>query len=234
METIHKFFEKFIFLKERKIQTKFYKNLIMHTDLLSRIDRLEKENKEMREEIRFLKACLNPSPYLQVNFLIPVGQNWTVETPTKCTLSYSDKSFAVIASDVANVDQKNHTPNFLFDGKKENEGGSKWATSSGQTSSFIQVDFGHQIVANVLTITARDTQNMEQAPGSFEIFGIDSSGNIQSFKKFYNVEWTANEKKLFSFCNTKPYVSYKIMFYSTKRDDKCYGIAELNLGAFTI
>lgn len=163
----------------------------------------------------------------QINYFIPIGQTWTKKSYTHFCLVYYDKTYEVKSSSTFSGDPPHHSPNNLFDGKKEINNNYVWASDANLESAFIQITFGNPLKATVLSMTARDYWYL-QAPNSFEIFGMNFNESLVSLRRFDNVSWSKNENKLFSFNNTDEFCTYKIIFYS--RSHVHFGIAELNLG----
>lgn len=183
---------------------------------------------ESSNEQSFVNKCLcNPQSQLYYTNLIPIGQKWEVESITKNTLKYKNIQYTVCVSDVDKDNTRTHFPYFLFNGKKENERGNRWATSSHRTGAYISISFDIPQQANVLSMTSRNGQDCSQAPTSFEIVG--SEEEISLYKKF-GVEWEENTKLNFTFQNTKSYYYYKIYFYTSDSPECYFGLAELNLG----
>ena len=155
--------------------------------------------------------------------LVPVGQHWTIETPTRNILSYKGEQYVVQSTSVDRFNEGNSYPSFLFN--KQN----CWATDSDQTFASIDIHFPKPVVANVLTMTARKGNNSQQAPTKFEI-GCWKNGALNSFKKINKVEWSPNSQQTFTFYNKTKYSDYRVAFYESNAPDKSFGLAELNFG----
>lgn len=180
---------------------------------------------QLKDELKFMRATFQTSPYVCANYLVPTGQTWNKESYTKYGLCYKEKSYNVTSSSTYSVAPDTHSPNWLLDGKKENEGGKRWASDANLKSAFIQIKFDTQHIANILKMSSRD-QFYSQSPTSFEIFGVTGNSEI-SLRKFENVLWLPNETKLFAFFNIQPFNCYKIVFYTA---EKHFALAELNIG----
>lgn len=188
---------------------------------------------ELIDKINFILSTFQISQNVPVNYIVPTEQKWNSESQTHYCLFYKGNTYAVTVSSINAGDPNNHSPDLLFNGKKENEGGKRWATESNLTEASIQIDFDerHPQVANILKMTARDGGCYKEAPISFEIFGISKQDEVEiikSLRKFENVSWSPNETKIFGFYNPKHFTGYKIVFYSSS----CpfFGLAELNIG----
>lgn len=205
-------------------------------------ERLDVIEKKLDEVIRLLKsnhenqknADSNSEDGL-INFinLIPIGQTWNIDSPTKNTLTYNGNFYIVEVSNVDRDNQETHYPYFLFNGINETHGGNRWATDSYQDIAYIKIRFSRPIVANVLTMTARNGEDSQQAPTSFEIFGIKQNEASQSLNRFDEVIWTPNLNLTFQFNNRNSYSAYKIVFYESNFPTQYFGLSELNLGTKT-
>ena len=186
---------------------------------------------ERSNEQTFINKCIcNPQSQLYYTNLIPIGKEWQVETVTKNTLQYGNVTYIVTVSDVDSNYIKSSYPYFLFNGKKENERGYRWATSSNQTDVFIIINFSEPRQANVLSMTSRNGKEFQQAPIRFEIYGSNTYNQGACLLRKNGIIWKENTKLNFTFYNTESYLTYKIRFHESASPEKYFGLAELNLG----
>lgn len=193
-------------------------------DYIADIKELNNLNEDINNEI---------APIIPNNYIIPIGQSWNPETSTRSTLFYYGQTYIISVSDVYLPLLSSHYCHFLFNGKKESENGFRWSTDANQKSAFIQIKFGKPVIANILSMTARDVNDIygcfKQSPTRIEIFGFDSDKRLDKLNKYDNIKWSANENKRFTIGNTKKYHGYKIMLYSSTYFNGAIGLAELNL-----
>lgn len=193
-------------------------------DYIADIKELNNLNEDINNEI---------APIIPNNYIIPISQSWNPETSTRSTLFYYGQTYIVSVSDVYLPQLSSHYCHFLFNGKKESENGFRWSTDAKQKSAFIQIKFGKPVITNILSMTARDVNDIcgcfKQSPTKVEIFGFDSDNRLDKLNKYDNIKWSANENKRFTIGNTKKYHDYKIMPYSSTYFNSAIGLAELNL-----
>ncbi|KAK8883648.1 hypothetical protein M9Y10_042745 [Tritrichomonas musculus] len=149
--------------------------------LKERVDKLEEENRELRQLIQLLFKTQNVPYSIKPHFLIPTGQHWSItknqnESKIKHGLMLDGTAYEVQFSNLCSNDIEHNYPYFLFLGKNEIEnGGLKWSTDEGQNSVSILIEFktlNYPILtkANVISMTSRKEPYHSQAPTSFTIF----------------------------------------------------------------
>lgn len=167
---------------------------------------------------------------LDYSLIIPyLAKPWCKISSTRYYMNILNKKFTVISSSTWKG-QDDHAPYNLFNGLSEEQSGRRWASNdSRKKSSYIIIGLSSPEKANVLIMMARNYWN-SQAPTSFAIFGGNSEESFTKLEKYYNVNWSANEEKVFFFTNKNKYGYYKIEFYSSNHDT--FGLSGLNLGKF--
>lgn len=221
------------FYKERKksSQAKESQNDGDNDKIVKKIDALEKELDELKDILKSKKKSDKKEQNKSLEFtnLVPVGQSWKIELPHRNWMEYEGKRYVVETSSVNRIDEGNSYPYHLFNGLSEIKNGRIWATDPDQYNAFITIIFPVPVVANVLTMMARDGDNSQQAPTSFEVVGV-TNGTINSLKKFNKVAWAPNSQATFTFSNRKKFSEYTIYFSENNCQQKSFGLAQLNLG----
>lgn len=194
-----------------------------------KIKKIEDEKKEeiqnLTEKIKELQFYQRD--YYEYKFFIPYGKQWTKgNNSNQFTLIDNKQKFTVTASSSC----EGHLVFNLFDGKKEIENGTKWASCKNPPPpQYITIEFAIPVSANVLSMSSRNNWN-DQAPTSFNILASNDNVNFILLKKYAGVTWLVNERSQFLFKNEKKYSVYKIEFLSSKSPYHYYGLAMLNLG----
>lgn len=145
-------------------------------------------------------------------------------------MQYDGQTIKVTGSPPYENLPNHYIPPFLFNGIKDNLGGKNWATKS-LKNEFIKINFSSPVIANFLYMTSRIKTREDQAPTCFEVVVSNNENDFVSLKKYENIEWNANESKIFYFDNITKYSCYKIIFHKTKIG-WLVGLSDLNLAHF--
>lgn len=185
------------------------------------------ELKKIIRDLRFYTNCEIHSDKVKYHFFVPTGMKWEIDDIEHCCMTYQDQTIDVSSSDTWTND-KMHRPSLLFVGKKEIEGGGKWCSNDKKPEKFIQFDFKNPIVVTVILMTSRD-EYYSEAPTVFEVLARNGSDEFEILKRFEEIEWSKNERKIFLINNSSQFTSYKIRFINAVNKD-FIGMSELNLG----
>lgn len=208
-------------------------------DLRNQVEILKQQMKEKDDQIQMLQfnvsklidvITLNQNSINQSTFLIPMGKTWEPDCITKCTLQGTQYGSIKVSVNSVFLNWESCHPKNLFNGKLENSPADYGWTSNQPLPSFIQIEFGIPVVANVLSMTSRKTY-LKQSPKTFEIQAKNDNEQFRVIKTITNENWQQSENKLFSFNNSNAFKYYKIIFTETMDVSvSTISIVELNLG----
>ncbi|MGE8038000.1 discoidin domain-containing protein [Lysinibacillus sp. NPDC093692] len=110
-----------------------------------------------------------------------------------------------------------------FDGKSD----TFWQMNNGTATGYIYTNFGEEIVANTLTLTAKDNA-VDTMIKEFRISGTNDNTNFDTLKTIKNeINWVDGETRKYHFNNEKTYRYYRIDIESNNGNTVASAIAEI-------
>lgn len=225
-----------------------------NTRLKTEVDALKREftggkvntsavsEQELKTDI--LLSLVVPRPITALGYrmekFIPTGKEWKKQgaDATAWALELDNYTYEIRANSVyagcSGFGPDFFGPHVLFNGKPETAQYGIWHTSRGGPVELV-LHTKRAELFNCLYMQARNavgsTELCTQAPSDFDVLG-SSDGRAETYVMlalFRDMVWSANEERVFSMCNMKPYSFYKIVI-SKSAYGSYVSLAQLNFG----